>query len=80
MRLSHSTSRSLVKPALRLESVGRLLEATMNTIQRQEHGGQKEGHQLTWADGRRVVFHVAAVMYEFATTIEEAKSAGATVD
>ena len=63
-----------------LKALGDYSEATMNIIQRQEHGGQKEGHPLTWADGRRVVFHVAAVIYEFATTIEEAKSAGAAVD
>lgn len=33
-------------------------------IQRQEHGSQKEGHQLVWEDGRRVVFQTAIVMFE----------------
>ncbi len=55
-----------------LKALGDYSEACMDVIQRQEHGGQKEGHPLTWADGRRAVFHVASVMYESATTIEEA--------
>ena len=33
-------------------------------IQRQEHGGQKEGQPLIWEDGRRVVFQTAVVMFE----------------
>ena len=33
-------------------------------VQRQEHGGQKEGRELAWEDARRVVFHVAIVMFE----------------
>jgi len=33
-------------------------------IQRQEHGAQKEGTELVWEDARRVVFHVAIVMFE----------------
>ncbi len=33
-------------------------------IQRQEHGGQKEGRALVWEDGRRVVFQTAIVMHE----------------
>ena len=33
-------------------------------IQRQEHGGQKEGEPLIWEDGRRVVFQTAIVMFE----------------
>jgi hypothetical protein len=33
-------------------------------VQRQEHGGQREGDPLTWEDGRRVVFHTLLVMYE----------------
>ena len=55
-----------------LVALGDYSEACMGVIQRQEHGGQKEGHPLAWDDGRRVVFHVAAVMYELAITIEEA--------
>jgi hypothetical protein len=38
-------------------------------LQRQEHGGQKEGQPLSWDDGRRAVFHTAVVMYELDRTI-----------
>ena len=34
-------------------------------IQRQEHGGQKEGHPVVWEDARRVVFQTANLMFEF---------------
>lgn len=37
---------------------------TVDLIQRQEHGGLKEGRPLTWEDGRRVVFQTALVMFE----------------
>jgi hypothetical protein len=37
---------------------------TSDLVQRQEHGAQKEGKQLVWEDGRRVVFHTAIVMFE----------------
>ncbi len=33
-------------------------------VQRQEHGGIKEGEPLRWEDGRRVVFQTMIVMYE----------------
>lgn len=33
-------------------------------VQRQEHGGQKEGQPLMWEDARRVVFQTLVVMYE----------------
>ncbi len=33
-------------------------------VQRQEHGAQKEGQSLEWADARRVVFQTAMVMFE----------------
>jgi len=33
-------------------------------IQRQEHGGQKEGRPLIWEDARRVVFQTIIVMFE----------------
>lgn len=33
-------------------------------IQRQEHGGQKEGEPLRWEDARLVVFQTLLVMYE----------------
>lgn len=37
---------------------------TSDLIQRQEHGGQKEGDALIWEDGRRVVFSTGLVMFE----------------
>jgi hypothetical protein len=55
-----------------LEALGDYAEAAIDIVQRQEHGAQKEGHALTWQDGRRVVFHVASLMYEFAVSCEEA--------
>jgi hypothetical protein len=57
-----------------LKALGDYSEATLRVIQRQEHGGQKEGHQLTWQDARRVVFHTASVMYEFAISFEDTES------
>lgn len=36
----------------------------IDLIQRQEHGGQKEGQPLVWEDGRRVVFNTVVVMFE----------------
>ncbi len=38
--------------------------AVNDLVQRQEHGGQKEGQPLMWEDGRRVVFQTAVVMFE----------------
>jgi hypothetical protein len=38
-------------------------------LQRQEHGGQKEGEPLAWEDGRRAVFQTALVMYEVDRTL-----------
>ncbi len=38
-------------------------------IQRQEHGGQKEGKPLLWEDARRVVFQTAIVIYEIDNAI-----------
>jgi hypothetical protein len=58
-----------------LKALGDYSEANWSVIQRQEHGGQKEGHALTWQDARRVVFHTAFVMYEFAVSLEEARPA-----
>ena len=42
-------------------------------IQRQEHGGQKEGHPLIWDDARRVVFQSAVVMLELSNNLEQIK-------
>ena len=33
-------------------------------VQRQEHGAQKEGEDLTYEDARRVLLHTAMVMDE----------------
>jgi hypothetical protein len=54
-----------------LVSMADYWEAVVDLIQRQEHGGSKESEALTWQDGRRVAFHTAAVMFEFATTLDE---------
>ncbi|MDA3897837.1 MAG: hypothetical protein PF482_17025 [Desulfobacteraceae bacterium] len=42
---------------------------TIDIIQRQEHGGNKEGEKLVWEDARRVVFQTAIVMYEIEKAI-----------
>jgi hypothetical protein len=38
-------------------------------IQRQEHGAYKDGEQLVWEDGRRVVFQTMITMFEIAKTL-----------
>jgi len=38
--------------------------AVSDLVQRQEHGAQKEGGNLVWEDGRRVVFQTAMIMLE----------------
>ena len=38
--------------------------STIDLIQKQEHNALKEGEQLIWEDGRRVVFQTLIVMYE----------------
>lgn len=45
-------------------------------LQRQEHGGQKEGEALSWEDGRRAVFQTAVVMYEIDRTLRPVAAAG----
>lgn len=39
-------------------------KAVNDLVQRQEHGEQKGGDDLTWEDGRRVVLYTAMVMIE----------------
>lgn len=56
-----------------LETLGGYEEALIDLIQRQVHGGQKEGERLTWNDSRRVVFHTMSVMVELASSFEEAR-------
>jgi hypothetical protein len=58
--------------ASHLRALGDYSEATLGLVQRQEHGGQKEGEELKWQDARRVVFHAGSVMYEFAESFREA--------
>lgn len=38
--------------------------AVVDLVQRQEHGSQKEGRELVWPDGHRVVLYTALVMLE----------------
>jgi hypothetical protein len=38
-------------------------------VQRQEHGGQREGKPLVWEDARRVVFQTLVVMFEIDSSI-----------
>jgi hypothetical protein len=47
------------------------LEALLNywgtvsdLVQRQEHGAQREGSELVWEDGRRIVFQIAILIME----------------
>lgn len=47
-----------------LEAMIDYWNAVSRLIQRQEHGGQKQGDALRWEDGRRVVFQTAVVMFE----------------
>lgn len=45
----------------------------IDLIQRQEHGGQKEGNPLIWDDARRVVFQSVVVMLEISNSLEKTK-------
>jgi hypothetical protein len=40
-------------------------------VQRQEHGGQREGEPLEWEDGRRAVFHTAVAMFEVVSLLKD---------
>lgn len=55
-----------------LTALGDYSEATVDLIQRQEHGGQKEGQPLVWTDARRTVFSTTHVLFELASTFAEA--------
>ena len=60
--------RAVMKTTTLSAKVEALLLAYFGTVwdlvQRQEHGGQKEGEALMREDARRVVFQTAAVMFE----------------
>lgn len=47
-----------------IEALFHYWRTVSDIVQRQEHGGQKEGEPLVWEDGRRVVFQTAIVMFE----------------
>jgi hypothetical protein len=53
-----------------LESLGDLWEATNKLVQRQAHGGQKEGEPVTWDDARRIVYLTMFLMIEFVTIFQ----------
>jgi hypothetical protein len=61
-------------PAEMLRALGDYSEAVVAVVQRQEHGAQKEGEELSWQDARRVVFHAGSVMFEFAQSFRDAAS------
>ncbi|MGB9181002.1 MAG: hypothetical protein WCB68_17350 [Pyrinomonadaceae bacterium] len=47
--------------------------AVSDLIQRQEHGGQKEGTPLAWDDARRVIFQTYIVMLEIDRSLARLK-------
>lgn len=47
-----------------LEALVTYWRAVNGLTQRQEHAGQREGEQLNWEDGRRLVFQTAILMFE----------------
>jgi hypothetical protein len=51
-------------------------KAVSGLAQRQEHGGQKEGRELVWEDGRRIVFQTAVVMFEIDRALTPSRPAG----
>ena len=77
---AHTKNRLSSVLALRAEQLGTTVKPFLDAVigywdalnllvQRQEHGGQKEGSSLIWEDGRRVVFQTAIVMYEIDKTL-----------
>lgn len=57
-------------PAELLKAVIDYWDAVIKVLDRQEHGGQREGAPLLHEDGRRAVFHTATVMYELARLLK----------
>lgn len=53
-----------------LDSLLKYWDSVNLLVQRQEHGGQREGAPLSWPDTRRVVFQVAMVMLEIDATLQ----------
>lgn len=60
-----------VSPAVlsMLEALLSYFGTVLDLIQRQEHGGVKDGETLTWEDARRVVFQAGMTMYEIDRTL-----------
>jgi hypothetical protein len=48
--------------------------ATVDYVQRQEHGGQKEGEALTWEDGRRAILATLLSMYELDRSVHSRRT------
>jgi hypothetical protein len=46
----------------------------VDLVQRQEHGGQREGDALVWDDARRIIFHTAVVMFEISAVLRRPSS------
>lgn len=63
-----------------LEGLGNLWESANDLIQRQEHGAQKEGEEVTWDDARRTVFLSMFLMIEFAVVFEGAPARVAVLE
>lgn len=59
------------KVAALLDALTAYWNASDGLAQRQEHGAQKEGEELTWEDSRRLVFHTALVMVEIDRTLKD---------
>jgi hypothetical protein len=53
-----------------LEDLGTLWSSSVDLIERQEHGAQKEGETVTTDDARRIVYLTMFLMTEFATIFE----------
>lgn len=54
-----------------LETLGDLWSRSVDLIEHLEHAAQKEGEQVTWQDGRRIVYLTMFIMIEFVTIFEE---------
>jgi len=62
--LQHLSTQRQLKSVELLQAMLGYWAEVHSIVQRQEHGGQKEGTPLTWEDARRVVFQTAIVMFE----------------
>lgn len=66
-----------IKGAEKGETVKSFLKALLaywgtisDLVQRQEHGGHKEGEPLSWEDSRRIVFQTTILMFELHKTFK----------